>query len=623
MLIQITKARPLAVWLLALGTWPSLYPFIIPSFNQIIQPIGQTVRVWSDTSPIPFAPTTPPNPDPSVVAPTNAAEEVNYICAQWDPEEKNYTAPFTTTTPITEIIITQPQRFVRLFTNPPSGTNGPWIMRSNYVRGLTPAQLQDVFALAYIPQEIVNVEIPASPDPVTGKNYALWTGIAAPIRHPPDADWGDGGSVQNRFITDPPVTATYPVTTNYFPTYLYPSSSSRQHRQSIGAIALSYQPMAVDGNNHRIASYLDGFIPTPFSDLETIYNDLDYLNWNSPTYNFNQTTYTAYFNQALQQVGPEPYEALSFLGMRNALLAGNTFFERAQLSSALACADSKLKKDCLWLQGVGEFDNKHIKTFASGFNASTFGLAGGIDGTVHRNTVVGLGVAGMGNSLHWRNGGGYAHATDLQVGLYTSYTPSCFFIDGALQGGYTWTNAHRTITFNPIDNFAGLNRTTTSRPQGYDIAAHVQAGCNIGTPWCIEPLARLSYFYTQQEHFSEQGANSLNLAVNAFDAHTLRLHLGTEISRVFADDRTRFVPQIRAGWTHDFVLDNRSIKAHLIAAGGTMTVHAYRKDDDSFIGGVTLNVLFANAFTIFGHYDTEVRNHVITNVLGLGTRWLF
>ena len=187
-----------------------------------------------------------------------------------------------------------------------------------------------------------------------------------------------------------------------------------------------------------------------------------------------------------------------FFGMRNALLASNAFFERAELSSALACGKSKLKKHCLWLQGVGEFDNKHRNGYATGFNASTFGLAGGIDGTVYNNMIVGLGVVGMSNSLHWSHDGGYAHATDLQVGLYTSYTPSCFFVESALQGGYTWTNAHRNITFNAIDNFAGLNRTALSKPQGYDVAAHIQAGCNFGKPWCIAPLGRLSYFYTQQ-----------------------------------------------------------------------------------------------------------------------------
>ena len=548
-------------------------------------------------------------PPQNIPHPADAAAEVNYICAQWDPEERVATLPFDTAIPTTETILTSPQHFVRLFTNPPSGTNGPWIMRAEYVRGQTPQQLQDVFALSYVPQEFVNVEIPASIDAT--HQYALWNGIAGPI-----AGWGNGGSVQIRIMADSGGT-------HYFPNYQYPAGTSRQHRQSIGAIALSYQPMAGDGNNRGIATYLDSIIPPAYTDLETVYNDLDYLNWNSPTYNPTQTTYTTYFNQALQQVGPQPYEALSFLGMRNALLASNTFFERAQLSSALACADSKLKNVCLWLQGVGEFDDKHRNAYATGFNTSTLGLAGGIDGKICHNMVVGLGVTGMSNSLRWRNDGGYARATDMQVGLYTSYTPSRFFIDGALQGGYTWTNAHRTISFNAIDNFAGLNRTATSRPQGFDVAAHVQAGYNICEPWCIAPLARLSYFYTQQEHFSEHGADSLNLGVDAFAAHTLRLHLGAEISHVFADDKTRFIPQIRAGWTHDFVLDSRTIKARLLAAGGTMTVHAYRKDDDSFISGVTLNVLFANAFTIFGHYDAEVRNRFITNVVGLGARWLF
>ena len=182
-------------------------------------------------------------------------------------------------------------------------------MRAEYVRGKTPEQLKDVFALPYIPTEIVNVEMPGPVD-ATHKS-ALWTGIAGPI-----AGWGNGGSVQVRIMSDPPVTPTYPVTTHYFQnpvTYVYPPGTSRQHRQPLANLALSFLPMTSDGNNRSIATYLDSIIPTAYSDLETIYNDLDYLNWNSPTYNPTQAAYTADFNQALQQVGSQPYEALSFL----------------------------------------------------------------------------------------------------------------------------------------------------------------------------------------------------------------------------------------------------------------------------------------------------------------------
>ena len=54
-----------------------------------------------------------------------------------------------------------------------------------------------------------------------------------------------------------------------------------------------------------------------------------------------------------------------------------------------------------------------------------------------------------------------------------------------------------------------------------------------------------------------------------------------------------------------------------------MKLHGYRKDDDSFIGGATFNVLFANDLSLFGHYDTELHDRFTTNVVGLGARWTF
>ncbi len=243
----------------------------------VTEPIGTLVRTWETTGtpPLPITGTPPVNqPYP---LPTTPIGEMNYICAQWDDEETTDTAPFDIRYSASEIILTEPQHFVRLLGTVTSGSNGAWIMRSEYVRGRTPAELQDIFAIPTQPVAIVNVEMPASPDPVSGKNYVLWTGIAGPILGD-GHNWGYGGATQNRLVADAPYSPT-PHYTTYFPTYTFTSSSSRNHRQSIGNYALSYQPMAGCGVAGAVAKYLDSFVPDAYSDLENVYNALDYINY--------------------------------------------------------------------------------------------------------------------------------------------------------------------------------------------------------------------------------------------------------------------------------------------------------------------------------------------------------
>ena len=50
---------------------------------------------------------------------------MNYICAQWDSDEWPVTAPFDTSYPATEIILTQPQHFVRLIGHLPARQMAP------------------------------------------------------------------------------------------------------------------------------------------------------------------------------------------------------------------------------------------------------------------------------------------------------------------------------------------------------------------------------------------------------------------------------------------------------------------------------------------------------------------
>ena len=378
--------------------------------------------------------------------------EVNYITAQWDFSETPQTAPFDLGTAVTEIVLTQPQHFVRLFT-PELGSspNGVWIMRSEYVRGLTPEQLRDRFALPLPPTAIVNVDLPASPNPATGKNYALWTGIAGPI-----AAFGNGGAVQNRVIAD--FNGTH-----YFPNYQF-VVGIRNHPQPLGNFALSYRPMAGEGNTLSVATYLDKFIPKAYSDMEIVYTALDYLNW--------VTFGPDPIQQALNQIGPQNYNAVTFVITRNALLFGNAIFERCRLlrafrnnccidSAASSCSPCSGSDNCepndsngaLAFQGIGEYMREQREQHETGFNDWMGGVLGTFDCQPTEDLTMGISLAGMDNYLKWHEGRGNAHIASTKLGVYASYNPvdPClpvnFYADGFIAGGYNWTKSHRSIQF--------------------------------------------------------------------------------------------------------------------------------------------------------------------------------
>lgn len=589
-----------------------LLPFLlnmhISAATQVVtQPIGILARTYQTSGPLPFPIQPPPPIHQPYPLPNTPLQEVNYICAQWDPDEYASTAPFDTNYPTTEVILTKPQHFVRLLSGPQSSSNGAWIMRSEYVRGRTPNELRDIFALPMPPTAIVSVTMPASPDPATGKDYVLWTGIAAPIRAP-GFDWGDGGSVQNRLVADF-------AGTHYFPNYRFTSSDTRYHRQPIGTVTLSYKPLAGCGNTLSVANYLDTYVPTAYSDLEDVYTALDDLN------------YVGYgskpLQHALNQISPARYDTLSYIAFRDAVIIGSSMLEWQLFKSWEnrwygPCKTGR--KDCskpyLWLQVVGQTDKNTKHGGSDDFGCSTGGIVGCCDWQVRPDCVVGINMAALGNSFHWFNYDGNGHCGQADIGIYANYFPAWFFINAFLQGGLHGSSTSRTIAFE------GINRHACSRQFGEDFALHAQTGLNVLHD--LIPYARISYFFTRENKFKEHGADSLNLFVHPFTTNTIRIQIGMEFNHVFeVSDNTKIMPQIQLAWLKDLFIKNRTVAAHLATIGGCFDTKGMCEIPDHFVCGAGLNLLLRDCLTIFMRYDAEVLSHRTINTAKLGLRMTF
>ena len=446
-------------------------------------------------------------------------------------------ASFPANQGVPEIMPTQPMYFVRLY-NPTSSINqtGAWIMRAADVRGLTPEQLRDRFALPAVPTMITYVLVPPNVAP-------LWVGYAGPI-----AGWGQGGAEQfylmsklhdykynnpNIYLENTNYTAVENANWDYIPT------TSFFHGQSLSAQALSYAlPLQGRGNAGKIGAYLDQFIPAAYSDLENVYTALDFLNfadWG-----------TVPLQNALKQIGPERFSSLSSLGQRNSLLFGDALLQRSQLlRSGLGGGDAsaggigeglgrlaQLAYVCgfsdprlvsptmlpsqaarngvgLWARGVGEFGNQASGSDFTGFGYRTGGVVGGLDWQPRRDLILGFGAAYLGSDLNWNNSGGTASVSNAKFGLYATYFTPRFFLDGVFSGGVNWTATSRRIAIiDGLPSDLAIDRLAAGNSTGHDLAADLQGGVNLPVAgWELTPLARLSYFYQNQNGFGEQGAD--------------------------------------------------------------------------------------------------------------------
>ncbi|MBS1170296.1 MAG: outer rane autotransporter barrel domain protein, partial [Burkholderiaceae bacterium] len=479
-----------------------------------------------------------------------------------------------------------PQYFVRFY-NPASAENpsnpvGSWVMRSAAVRGLTPAQVRDLFALPARPTMMTMVQVP------TGSN--LYTGIAAPI-----AGWGAGGGQQSKLIGPPWVPA-----------------DNFANRQAIGECILCYRTLATHGNANRVASYLDPRIPIAYSDLENAYTNLDLLYYPSTV---------RQFNQALNQISPQRYDNLAIDTMRAAVLYNDMTDQRVSAllfggqPAGLPQDGSGQQRRNVWVQAAGSF----MHASNSGFSTNTSGIFAGTDAKISKNGLLGFSAGVIHSGLNWNGGLGGVNTDYAKAGIYTAWNQGSWFMQGGVNASVSFGDATRRLAF------AAISRKATASTNAWDGNLHLRIGYRL--PYRevdIVPSASLDYFYQSRDAFTESGADSLNLRVQSVKYRTLRSNVGVNVSwKSVTIDGQVLTPQFQIGWAHERPLDNRAITAQLDGQPDGFTVYGDTKSTNAVAASAGFSLVSGMRSSLFARYNLEYRRSFTDHALSVGLNYRF
>lgn len=519
----------------------------------VVEPIGTRVQNWNPTL-------------------------VNQYLAKWDSHIiPGVTDPFDHRYPVSEVQPTAPMYFVRVFTQPKSGPLGSYLVRAQFIRGLTPAQIRRALALPDVPVGIVYVKVPGS------AKYGLWTGIAGAI-NTPGHEWGDGGTPQTKIIgqeTNP----NPPADPARFADYSRLPTDSYMNEALIGNHALSYSQVVNHGNAGHIARYLDHFIPAPYSDMEMVYTALDFANVDAMG--------TSQFANTLERLSPDMLATSAIVAFRSDLLFATAIVTQPLMSwreyTRYSC-DQAMKYVPLppcrqqWLNVVGEQGQQRNGDHRVGFSYQSGGLTGGADCFITPNLMLGGAAAylhsGMGVDAH--RGGG--DINQIKLGVYANYLTPNVLINASLTSGVNWANYHRHMHFEgigyavltdlPVDALM-VDRNAMSHTMSDNMGLHLTGAKHLPFgPWYVRPIVNLSYFYFHQNAFVEHGADSLNWHIAPLVTQTLRtqLLLAWGYTRLFKE-KTITDANMWIGWAHDTLMTRQKISGHLAALGGQMTVY--------------------------------------------------
>ena len=496
------------------------------------------------------------------------------------------TLPFTPGSQVTELRTLARGYYVRYYTYDASrlkgGAVGSWAMPGFSVNGQSAAQVRDIFALPSLPDHVTLVRMPA----VT----LLRIGEAGPI-----TGWGEGGGEQI-LLMDRIAVADYTLQRD-LPGQVYGGP---------------FAAKAGKGNAGAMAAYLDRQAPASFSYLEVTELMLQYLS-------------DGQRREALNRLGPERYDALTQLGLRDAQIFLDTLRQRRRepawtSPSAAPGQAAPFRQDLgghvLWGRGFGSVGDYKATDENLGFKYAAGGFAGGVDFLLAPDLLWGLGMMVSRANFDWKDDNGGGDLDNLKLGAHLSYFRESLFADAALTAGYQKADLARRVSF------PGVWQEATSSPKGYNLAAGVSGGLNYKADgWLWQPTAGLAMFYVSYDSFAETGAEDLNLKVDGFDVLNLRGELAVQVSRaVTLEGGFTFLPRLRAGWARHLGLKGQEISACLNGQPGGFTVDGRDGDYDAAAFGLELALQAKDGGAFYLRYDAEIADDSASHVFFAGGR---
>jgi len=268
----------------------------------------------------------------------------------------------------------------------------------------------------------------------------------------------------------------------------------------------------------------------------------------------------------------------------------------------------------VFVTGTGEFTNVDSTPNAAGYNVDTGGITLGIDYRLTQNFVIGLdgGYAHTNVSL---DGGGNIDINAGTIGLYATVFGGGFYLDTAVSGGPSGYNTERT----------GLQGNASGSTNGGNIDFLVSGGYD----WkrgnlSIGPTATFQFAYVGLNGFTETGSLApLKFPDQNYESE--RTIFGAKASYIWKIGRVTLIPQVSAGWVHEYGSVAYAVVANFAnGAGNSFTVNGPQIGRDGVLLTAGMSMLWTDRISTYIYYNGELaRTNYNSNTVTGGVRISF
>ena len=139
----------------------------------------------------------------------------------------------------------------------------------------------------------------------------------------------------------------------------------------------------------------------------------------------------------------------------------------------------------------------------------------------------------------------------------------------------------------------------------------------------VTPYAALDYVYANVDGFSETGGFGA-LQVNSADTNSFQTTLGVRLTSRIATANGTLTPELRLGWSHEFLDASQKITASLVGVPGSgFTSTGILFGRDAALVGAGFNMELSPNAKVFVDYDGRLGSRLQEHSISGGLRVKF
>lgn len=329
------------------------------------------------------------------------------------------------------------------------------------------------------------------------------------------------------------------------------------------------------------------------------------------------------FSGTDQQVSDAASQSLPLLTGGSMMAAINTLSginrviqARLESNRGLSSGEAFLGDKNVWMKPFGSWADQDNRNGVTGFDAKTWGLALGVDGTLSHASRLGVAFAYVNSNIdsHSTIAPQSADVSVYQLVGYGSHSlDSNTEMNFQIDVGQNKNEGRRILTF--ASAVADANYDSWTAHTGVGIGRTLK----LNDRTTLTPALRADYTWIKDESYTETGAGVLNLSVADRSTDELILSVEGKLTHQL-NDRTRLSANLGVGY--DTLSEQSSITATFAGAPGAAFV-TYGMDPDPWIAraGVGLSANTQNGMEITARYDAEHREDFLNQTASVKLRW--